>query len=97
MDLEYGPEYDAFRTEIRTFLADAWPEARRGDAAADSVDAATQRAFVSAALRSKYLYRAIPVKYGGSEQPFDALRESIIAEEFNAAVLRGGSGHRVSG
>ena len=44
-----------------------------------------QRAFVAAALERGYLYRSIPTRYGGSEQPFDALREFIIAEEFNSA------------
>jgi alkylation response protein AidB-like acyl-CoA dehydrogenase len=85
MDLQYGPEYDAFREEIRAFLAEAWPAERRSDSETHGVDPATQRAFVAAALERKYLYRAIPEHYGGSEQPFDALRESIIAEEFNAA------------
>jgi alkylation response protein AidB-like acyl-CoA dehydrogenase len=85
MDLEYGPEYDAFREEIRAFLAEAWPEERRGAAVAHGVTPDAQRAFIAAALERKYLYRAIPVEYGGTEQPFDALRESIIAEEFNAA------------
>jgi len=85
MDLAYGPEYDDFRAEIRAFLAQAWPESRRGDAGAHGVAPETQRAFVAAALERKYLYRSIPAKYGGAEQPFDALRESIIADEFNAA------------
>ncbi|MEE2663564.1 MAG: acyl-CoA dehydrogenase family protein [Myxococcota bacterium] len=85
MDLEYGPEYDALRDELRAFLAEAWPESQRDHAAAHGIDPQAQRAFIAAALERKYLYCAIPTKYGGSEQPFDALRESIIAESFNAA------------
>jgi len=85
MDLEYGPEYDALREELRDFLAEAWPRDQRERAAAHGIDPQTQRTFIAAALERKYLYSAIPVKYGGSEQPFDALRESIIGDTFNAA------------
>jgi alkylation response protein AidB-like acyl-CoA dehydrogenase len=85
MDLEYGSEYDAFRDEIRSFLASEWPEARRAAAAAQGVDPDDQRAFVQKAVEHAYLYRNIPAHYGGSEQPFDPIRESIIADEFSAA------------
>jgi alkylation response protein AidB-like acyl-CoA dehydrogenase len=85
MDLEYGPEYDAFRAEVRAFLAEAWPEARRNPDRDHMPDPRAQRDFVAAALEHDYVYRSIPRVYGGSEQAFDPLREEIIAEEFNRA------------
>ena len=70
MDLRYGPEHDAFRDEVRTFLAAEWKE---------QVDVG---AFRRKATEAGYLYRTIPRRYGGSEQPPDILKARIIAEEF---------------
>ena len=81
MDLSFGPEYEAFRAEVRAFLAEAWPDGR-GDGAQDP---AAQRRFLTAATERGFLYRSIPKRYGGSEQPFDPLRETILAEEFEQA------------
>ena len=81
MDLSYGAEYEAFRDEVKIFVEEAWP---RGAAAGR--DHAAQLAFVAAAVERGYLYRSIPAKYGGSEQEFDSLRESIIVEEFDRAA-----------
>ena len=78
MDLSFGPKYEAFREEVRAFLADDWP-AGSGDQ--DSQPAAQKR-FIAAAAERGYLYRSIPKRYGGSEQPFDPLRETILTEEF---------------
>ena len=77
MDLEYGEEYEAFRAEVREFLAAHWPAADGGDRAAAT------RAFRLAAIERGYLARRIPRRYGGSEQPADAIRARIIAEEFS--------------
>ena len=85
MDLEYGPEYDDFRAQVRDFLAEAWPESQRAGERAHAPDPAAQRAFVLAALERGFVYRSIPRAYGGCEQPFDPLRETIIADEFNQA------------
>jgi len=72
MDLEYGPEYDRFREEVDDFLA-----AQRKDM--------PQRDFLRAATEKGYLYRHIPVRFGGSEQPFDPIRETIISDRFDAS------------
>ena len=80
MDLRYGEEYEAFRQEVLAFLADTWPESAGG-----SDEDAAVRGFVAAAVERGYLYRSIPRRYGGSEQPFDPLRESIIAEAFDGS------------
>src|SRR5262245_32309352 len=81
MDLASGPEYAAFRAEALAFLASAWPPARRGA----PVDAEGRRRFLDAAVAGGYLYRHVPRRWGGSEQPFDPFREAIVAELFDAA------------
>lgn len=72
MDLEYGPEYEAFRAEVEAFL---------GALPADL----PRREFLLAATERGYLYRHIPKRFGGSEQPFDPIRETIVAERFDAS------------
>ncbi len=81
MDLSYGPEHESFRAEVRKFLAESLPGVGGdGEPAPDE-----QRRFIAAAVEQGFLYRAIPRKYGGSEQTLDPLREAIVAEEFDAA------------
>lgn len=70
MDLQYGPEHEAFRLEVREFLAHAWTPRTDLDT------------FRQMAVARGYLYRGIPKRFGGSEQPADALKARIIAEEF---------------
>ena len=82
MDLSYGPEYEAFRDEVKAFLADGWP--LKGEEA--SLDPGRQAAlFRERAIEQGYLCRNIPKKYGGSEQPPDVLKAQIIREEFGQA------------
>jgi alkylation response protein AidB-like acyl-CoA dehydrogenase len=76
MDLTYGPAYAAFREEVRAFLAANWPGSN------GSVDAA---AFRKSAIEAGYLYRSIPRRYGGCEEPPDVLKARVIREEFTAA------------
>lgn len=76
MDLSYGPEYEAFRAEVASFLADSWPP-REGPDRDGQIAAFRQKATARG-----YLYRGIPKKYGGSEQPADLLKARIIGEEF---------------
>jgi alkylation response protein AidB-like acyl-CoA dehydrogenase len=76
MDLTYGPDYERFRGEVRAFLDRHW---RPSD---DSVDIA---AFRKIAVDAGYLYRSIPRRYGGAEQPVDVLKARVIREEFTAA------------
>jgi len=78
MDLSFGPEYEVFREEVRAFLAEAWPAGSGGQES----EPAAQKRFITAAAERGYLYRSIPKRYGGSEQPFDPLRETILTEEF---------------
>jgi len=82
MDLSYGPEYESFRQEVRSFLAESWPLS--GDEA--SLDWERQATlFRERATERGYLNRNIPRKYGGSEQPPDVLKAQVIREEFTAA------------
>jgi len=91
MDLSYGAAAEEFRQAVRGFLKTQWqPGDRRG---ADL--AAYGRAFRKAATAQGYLYRAIPKRFGGSEQPVDVVRAQVIREEFNRArapMEMGGNG-----
>jgi alkylation response protein AidB-like acyl-CoA dehydrogenase len=75
MDLSCGPEYESFRRMVQEFLSGDWSagEARNPDRV---------RTFGRRATKADYLYRSVPRRYGGSEQPPDPLRAQIIVEEF---------------
>lgn len=73
MNLQHGPEHDAFRAEVRAFLSVHWEK---------GADVAV---FRRKAVDAGYLYRNIPRKYGGSEQAPDILKARILAEEFERA------------
>ncbi len=90
MDLTYGAEYEAFRAEVRTFLEASWPP-RDGAAALSREERATR--FRRHATEAGYLYRNVPKRFGGSEQPPDSLRAAVISEEF----VRVGAPREVSG
>jgi alkylation response protein AidB-like acyl-CoA dehydrogenase len=79
LDLRYGPEYEAFREEVRAFLSASWP--LRGEEAKQDL-AGQARTFRQRAIAAGYLARSIPKAYGGSEQPADPLRAAVIREEF---------------
>ncbi|MFJ8025438.1 acyl-CoA dehydrogenase family protein [Streptomyces sp. NPDC096311] len=82
MDLAYGPEYEQFREEVRAFLRQHW---ERGPDGGHGVDPAEVAAFRKLAVDAGYLYRSVPRRYGGSEQPSDVLRARVVREEFTAA------------
>jgi alkylation response protein AidB-like acyl-CoA dehydrogenase len=91
MDLSYSPEYEAFRAEVRAFLQEHWVDlGLTADGPSDEealIGGITRPAEHITAFRLKaidkgYLYRGIPRRYGGGEQPFDPLKSVIIAEEF---------------
>ena len=81
MDLSYGAEAEAFRAEVRRFLADSWqPGERRGGELKEFI-----RTFRREGVERGYLYRSVPKRYGGSEQPVDVIRAQVIREEFGRA------------
>jgi alkylation response protein AidB-like acyl-CoA dehydrogenase len=90
MDLNYGPEYEAFRAQLQAFLAANWPP--KGEDAHGSQREQMVR-FRAKGIEAGYLARGIPRAYGGSEQPADVLKAHLISEEFartNAPLDRAG-------
>jgi alkylation response protein AidB-like acyl-CoA dehydrogenase len=94
VNLEYSAEYEQFRAEVRRFLAEHWSaEDAARQPAADELAAVAgsapvderASAFRLAAIERGYLYRHVPRRYGGSEQPPDPLKATIIGEEFRRA------------
>ena len=95
MDLSYSAEYEQFRNEVQQFLKQNWTEddvnsapppdqrAMMMGAIIRTDDRAT--AFRLKAIERGYLYRHVPKRYGGGEQPPDALKATIIADEFRKA------------
>jgi alkylation response protein AidB-like acyl-CoA dehydrogenase len=81
MDLSYGPEAEVLRARVRAFLVASWtPKDKRGDELRAHITE-----FRKAATEAGFLYRGIPVRYGGSEQPPDSLAAQVIREEFGRA------------
>ncbi len=99
MDLTYGTEYEGFRAELRAFLAENWTDADRAGAPPPDSQASLMgslvrtdertTAFRLEAIDRGYLYRSVPKRYGGAEQPADPLKATIIAEEFRKAGAPG--------
>lgn len=95
MDLSYGEENEAFRAQVQQFLNENWTDEDRAknppfkgnawlvSSVARMDDAATR--FRLKAIERGYLYRNVPQRYGGGEQPLDPLKDMIIAEEFQKA------------
>lgn len=91
MDLNYGAAAESFRGEVSAFLKNSWqPGERRGADLAEFV-----KHFRHAAIERGYLYRSVPRRFGGSEQPVDVIRAQVIREEFvrvRAPMEAGGNG-----
>jgi alkylation response protein AidB-like acyl-CoA dehydrogenase len=95
VNLSFSPEYEQFRQEVRAFLKENWT----AEDAAAGPDPDSPMAMMGAGIRTDeratslrlkaiergYLYRAFPREYGGSEQPPDPLKATIIAAEFKKA------------
>ena len=88
MDLTYGPEYEAFREQVRTFLAAHAHEAPVAGSPRDDRARAWQRRLID----NGYTARSIPREYGGAGLEPDILKSRIIAEEFARARVSGGLG-----
>jgi len=78
MDLRYTEEQIAYRDGVAAFLDKAWDISHARDAG--FVDL-----FRRAATAAGYLYRGVPRRYGGGEQPADVVRAQIIRDAFAAA------------
>jgi len=88
MDLEYGPEYEWFRAEVRKFLESS----RAAKPAQSLIDlpAAERSRWLSLLIEHGYWARTIPKEYGGYGAEPDLLQTVILDEEFNrAGITRG--------
>ncbi|HEY8155306.1 MAG TPA: acyl-CoA dehydrogenase family protein [Myxococcota bacterium] len=93
MDLSYGPEYAAFRDEVRAFLrehGERAPKGAGGVAAGRAGEALL--AWQKLLIEHGYAARTIPKQYGGHGGDADILKRVIIDEEFNAAGVSRGIG-----
>ena len=81
MNLTYNSIYEAFRQDVRTFLAEHWPPS---GAPQHSARGDYKQTFRKLAVERGYLYRSVPRAYGGSEQSPDLLKAQIIQKEFLA-------------
>ena len=89
MDLDYGPQYDAFREEVRQFLQTHGHRAPdgQGRAARPSPEAVEWQQLL---ILHGYTARTIPKEYGGYGAEPDILKSRIIAEEFSRAGIPAG-------
>jgi len=96
MDLEFSPEYEAFRAQVRAFLdahRETAPRAGIGGGGSREATLAWQRTLVE----SGYAARTIPKAYGGFGAEPDLLKSILIDEEFaRAGVSRGIGGQGAS-
>jgi alkylation response protein AidB-like acyl-CoA dehydrogenase len=83
MDLSLSPQHQAFREEVRAFLAEHGHKAPRGE---NRDVLAWQRLLIE----HGYAARTIPKDYGGFGAAPDILESRIIAEEFGRAQVSTG-------
>ena len=84
MDLTYGAEHEAFRSELRAFLA--------ADAHLAPGKGGNPREWQALLIEHGYAARTIPREYGGYGAAPDVLKSRIIAEEFARAQVSPGLG-----
>jgi len=93
VDLSYDAEHEAFRDEIRAFLAkhrDSAPRPGAGVAAGRASKALIE--WQALLIEHGYSARTIPREYGGYGAEPDILKRVIIDEELNAAGVSRGIG-----
>ena len=88
MDLNIGPQYEAFRAEVLAFLAAHRDKAPAIARPRDEKSKAWQRLLIE----HGYAARTIPKEYGGAGLEPDILKSRIIAEEFARARVSPGLG-----
>lgn len=79
MDLAYSKEAEIFRGEVRDFVEAEWASQAEKDV----------KRFRGKAIAQGYIYRNVPKRYGGGEQPVDPVKATIIREEFSRARAPG--------
>jgi alkylation response protein AidB-like acyl-CoA dehydrogenase len=84
MDLTYGPQYEAFRREVREFLAAHQKAAPSSSLRSAEVAPELQR-WQATLIEQGYVARTVPREYGGFGAEPDLLKTIIIEEEFQRA------------
>jgi alkylation response protein AidB-like acyl-CoA dehydrogenase len=88
MDLEFGPQYEDFRREVRSFLDDHKPKKMREVGSKEGRKALIE--WLTLLIEHGYWARTIPREYGGYGAEPDLLETVIMDEEFNrVGVARG--------
>jgi len=82
MDLEYGPQYDDFREEVRSFIKDNENIKLEGEIRSESRIAWQQKL-----IDNGYFARSIPKEYGGYGGEINIIKLRIIAEEFSKSSI----------
>ena len=88
MDLSYGPEYEAFRQDVRKFIETNRESAPRGGAMKSDRVQSWQKLLIE----KGYTARTIPQEYGGHGGEPDIIKARIIGEEFAHSQTPGGLG-----
>jgi len=88
MDLSFGPEYEAFRQEVRDFLTANIDQSPRNA----SLRSAEALAWQKLLIDNGYTARTIPKQFGGYGAAPDIIQSRIIAEEFAEAGANSGLG-----
>jgi alkylation response protein AidB-like acyl-CoA dehydrogenase len=87
LELSFGPEYDIFRNEVKTFLHDQKAASAKGPGSGNE-----GKAWQKTLIKHGYTARTIPGAYGGFGAEPDILKSRIIAEEFSHAGMNQGLG-----
>ncbi len=88
MDLSYGPEYETFREEVRTFITGHRDQAPKGQSMRSEEVLGWQKLLIE----NGFAARTIPKEYGGFGAEPDILKSRIIAEEFARSKVSPGLG-----
>ncbi|MEM7099592.1 MAG: acyl-CoA dehydrogenase family protein [Pseudomonadota bacterium] len=88
MDLSFGPEYNAFREEVRAFLNTHADKSPRNA----TMRAPETLAWQQLLIEHGYTARTIPKEYGGYGAEPNIIQSRIIAEEFAEARVNSGLG-----
>jgi alkylation response protein AidB-like acyl-CoA dehydrogenase len=87
LELSFGPEYDTFRNEVKTFLHDQKAAFAKAPGSGNE-----GKAWQKTLIKHGYTARTIPEAYGGFGAEPDILKSRIIAEEFSHAGMNQGLG-----
>ncbi|MFT7219278.1 MAG: alkylation response protein AidB-like acyl-CoA dehydrogenase [Candidatus Azotimanducaceae bacterium] len=88
MDLSFGPEYEAFREEVKSFIAQHGNDSPRQGGMGSSDAISWQKTLIE----HGYAARTIPEVFGGYGAEPDIIKSRIIGEEFSSAQINTGLG-----